>query len=74
LITIYSLSILILVFNLNANIGMELIIGRESKAINTLSDLADEKDIIPVIGRGTSIESFLKVRKSMTDLIHLLTI
>jgi hypothetical protein len=60
-----SFALLALIFSdiMNAFVGLTFIVGNEMKTIDSLEQLVEEKDIIPVIIGGGSLENELRVRK-----------
>ncbi len=58
----FALVILILTVNLNAFVGMSFIVGSQSKVIDSLEQLAEDKHLIPICIGGTSLEDQLKVK------------
>jgi hypothetical protein len=58
-------ALLALIFSviMNAFVGVSFIIGNQMKIIDSLEQLVEEKDIIPVMIGGTALENEFRVRK-----------
>jgi hypothetical protein len=62
LLSFVSLCLTNLYLWFNTFIGAIIVVGVDENLINTFSQLADAKDLIPTIYYGTALETYLRVR------------